>query len=206
VNGRVQTARSVHACVKANSSCALVYSLVIRMAPRASYCGADNAKKSIRMVRSVHNCDLIVAWLTGDLVDVTRWQPWLSIVPLRLPGIASKMTTCVVEVTCTRVTQLGCTGRYTQTLTLALFLLNVLPLPRLDGGELMDAVHYHLDATSSAEVDIEIGSRDRSLSSRSPRHRYTNKILRGITTGLLGGCVMLGLYDSTLRKYAQTSG
>jgi len=53
-----------------------------------------------------HNCDLIVAWLIGDLVDVTRWQPRLSILPLWLPGIASKMTTCVVEVTCTGVTQL----------------------------------------------------------------------------------------------------
>jgi len=70
----------------------------------------------------------------------------------------------------------------------------------------MEAVHYHLDVTGSAEVDIEIGSRERSLPSRSPRHRYPNKILRGITTGLLGGSVMLGVYDSILRKYVQTGG
>ena len=70
----------------------------------------------------------------------------------------------------------------------------------------MDAVHHHLDVPGSAEVDIEIGSRERSLPSRSPRHRYPNKILRGITTGLLGGCVMLGVCDSVLQKYVQTSG
>jgi membrane-associated protease RseP (regulator of RpoE activity) len=97
-------------------------------------------------------------------------------------------------------------SRYTRTLTLSLFLLNVLPLPRLDGGILMDAVLHHLDFTGSTEVDIEIGLRERNMPSRSTRYRYLGRVLRGATTGLLGGCVLLVVYDSILRKYMQTTG
>jgi hypothetical protein len=67
----------------------------------------------------------------------------------------------------------------------------------------MDAVLCHLDSTSSDEVDIEVGLRERDLSSLGLRGRYLSRILRGVTTGLLGGCVMLGVYDSILRRYVQ---
>ena len=97
-------------------------------------------------------------------------------------------------------------NRYTRTLTLSLFLLNVLPLPRLDGGILMDAVLNHLDSSNSTEVDIEVGQWERNVSSRSSRGRHTSKVLRGVTTGLLGGCVLLVAYDGILRKYVQTTG
>ncbi|KAH9991998.1 hypothetical protein BJV74DRAFT_409209 [Russula compacta] len=116
-------------------------------------------------------------------VDVTRWRPRLPIFPLWLPSLMTKMMI------------------YTQTITLSLFLLNVLPFPRLDGGVLIDAVICHLDFSSSAERDVEAGLRD--LSPRSPLGRYLSKILRGVTTGLLCGCVLLGVYNSILRRYTQ---
>lgn len=70
----------------------------------------------------------------------------------------------------------------------------------------MDAVLHHLDITSSIEVDIEVGLTERNVPSRSPRGRHLSRVLRGVTTGLLGGCVILAVYDSTLRKYVQTIG
>jgi len=123
-----------------------------------------------------------------DDVDVTRWRPRWPILPLWLPTLVTEIII------------------YTRTLTLSLFLLNVLPLPRLDGGILMDAVLHHLDFTSSTEVDIEVGLRETNMPSPSPRGRHLNRVLRGITTGLLGGCVLLVVYGSILRKYVQTTG
>ena len=70
----------------------------------------------------------------------------------------------------------------------------------------MDAVLHHLDFTSSTEVDIEVGLRERAVPTRSPRGRHLSRVLRGETTGLLGGCVLLVVYDSILRKYVQTTG
>ena len=70
----------------------------------------------------------------------------------------------------------------------------------------MDAVLHHLDFTSSTEVDIEVGLREWDVPSRSPRGRHLSRVLRGITTGLLGGCVLLLVYDSILRKFVQTTG
>ena len=70
----------------------------------------------------------------------------------------------------------------------------------------MDAVLCHLDLTSSTEVDIEVGLRGRNMASRSRRGRHLSRVLRGATTGLLGGCVLLVVYDSILRKYMQTAG
>jgi hypothetical protein len=70
----------------------------------------------------------------------------------------------------------------------------------------MDSVLRHLDLTSSTEVDIEVGLRERNVPSRSSRGRYLSKVLRGATTALLGGCVLLAVYDSILRKYTQTTG
>ena len=70
----------------------------------------------------------------------------------------------------------------------------------------MDAILHHLDLASSTEVDIEVGLRERNVASRSLRGRYLSKVLRGATTSLLGGCVLLVVYDSILRKYVQTTG
>jgi hypothetical protein len=69
----------------------------------------------------------------------------------------------------------------------------------------MDAVLHHLDFTSSTEIDIEIGQRERDVSSQSPRGRHLSRALQSVTTGLLGGCVLLVVYDS-MRKYVQTTG
>jgi hypothetical protein len=70
----------------------------------------------------------------------------------------------------------------------------------------MDAVLHHLDFTSSTEVDIEVGLRERNVPSRSPQGRHLSRVLRGVTTGLLGGCILLVVYDSILRKYVQSTG
>ena len=70
----------------------------------------------------------------------------------------------------------------------------------------MEAVLHHLDLISSTEVDIEVGLRERNVASQSPRGRHLSRVLRGATTGLLGGCVVLAVYDSILRKYMQTTG
>ena len=96
-------------------------------------------------------------------------------------------------------------SRYTRTLTLSLFLLNVLPLPQLDGGILIDALLHHLEITSSTEVDIEVGSGERNVPSRSPRGTHPSRVLRVVTMGLLGGCVILAAYDNILRKHVQTT-
>ncbi|KAH9960666.1 hypothetical protein BC827DRAFT_1376640 [Russula dissimulans] len=121
-------------------------------------------------------------------VAVTRWRPRLPLLPLWLPSLVTAMII------------------YTRTLTLSLFLLNVLPLSRLDGGILIDTVLCHLDRPSSAEVDIEIGSRDRGIPLRRPRGRFLSRILQSVTAGLLGGCVLLGVYDSIIRIYVQPVG
>jgi hypothetical protein len=70
----------------------------------------------------------------------------------------------------------------------------------------MDAVHCHLELPSPTEVDIEVGLRERNVPPRSPRGRHLSRILRGVTTVLLGGCVLLVVYDSILRKYTQPTG
>ena len=70
----------------------------------------------------------------------------------------------------------------------------------------MDAVHCHLDLTSPTEVDIEVGLNERDVPSRSLRGRHLSRVLRGATTVLLGGCVLLVVYDSILRTYMQTTG
>lgn len=94
--------------------------------------------------------------------------------------------------------------RYTRTLTLSLFLLNVLPLSQLDGGVLLDAIVCHLDFKDSADVDLEAGSRGASLSSRSS-DRLSSRLLRGLTMVLLVGCVLLGMYDGILGVYVRPS-
>jgi hypothetical protein len=70
----------------------------------------------------------------------------------------------------------------------------------------MDAVFHHLDFTNSTEVDIEVGLRERNVPSRNPLGKHLSRVLRGVTTGLLAGCVLLVVYDSILRKYVQTTG
>jgi hypothetical protein len=70
----------------------------------------------------------------------------------------------------------------------------------------MDAVLHHLDFINSTEVDVEVGLREWDVPSRRPRGRHLSRVLRVITTGLLGGCVLLVVYDSILRKYIQATG
>jgi len=122
-------------------------------------------------------------------VDVTRWRPRLPFLPHWLPNFVEKMML------------------YTRTLTLSLFLLNVLPLSQLDGGVLLDAVLCHLGSTDSVDVDLEAGSRGTSPSSRSSRERdrLSSRVLQGLTTVLLVGCVLLGMYDSILGIYVPPS-
>lgn len=121
-------------------------------------------------------------------VDVTRWRPRLPFLPLWFPNLAAEVV------------------QYIQTLTLSLFLLNVLPLPQLDGGILLDAVLRHLERKTSVEIDVEAGIRERGGSSRSLRGRLLGRLLRVLTTGLLGGCGLLAVCDVVLGGYMRPSG
>ncbi|KAH9003330.1 hypothetical protein EDB86DRAFT_2891522 [Lactarius hatsudake] len=121
-------------------------------------------------------------------VDVTRWRPRSPFLPLWFPNLAAKIM------------------QYIQTLTISLFFLNVLPLPQLDGGILLDAVLRHLERKSSVEIDVEAGVRERGAPSRNLRGGFPSRLLRVLTTGLLGGCGLLAACDVILGKYMRSSG
>jgi len=121
-------------------------------------------------------------------VDVTRWRPRSQFLPLWFPNLATKI------------------AQYIQTLTLSLFLLNVLPLPQLDGGILLDAVLRHFERKTSVEIDVEAGMRERGAPSRSLRGGLPSRLLRVLTMGLLGGCGLLTVGDVILGRYMRSSG
>ncbi|KAH9061162.1 hypothetical protein EDB87DRAFT_1560900 [Lactarius vividus] len=121
-------------------------------------------------------------------VDVTRWRPRSSFLPLWFPNLAAEIM------------------QYIQTLTISLFFLNVLPLPQLDGGILLDAVLRHLENKSPVEIDVEMGVRERGAPSQRLRGGLPSRLLRVLTTGLLGGCGLLAACDVILRKYMRSFG
>ncbi|KAH8996206.1 hypothetical protein EDB92DRAFT_1794110 [Lactarius akahatsu] len=121
-------------------------------------------------------------------VDVTRWRPRSPFLPLWFPNLAAEIM------------------QYIQTLTISLFFLNVLPLPQLDGGILLDAVLRHLERKSPGEIDVEVGVRERGAPSRSLRGGFPSRLLRVLTIGLLGGCGLLAACDVILGKYMRSSG
>jgi hypothetical protein len=82
----------------------------------------------------------------------------------------------------------------------------VLPLSQLDGGILLDAVLRHLERKTSVEIDVEAGIRERSGPSRGLRGRLLGRLLRVLTTGLLGGCGLLAVCDVVLGGYMRPPG
>ncbi|KAI9457607.1 hypothetical protein BJY52DRAFT_465448 [Lactarius psammicola] len=121
-------------------------------------------------------------------VDVTRWRPRSPFLPLWLPNLTAEVM------------------QYIQTLTLSLFLLNLLPLPQLDGGILLDAILRHLESKTLVEIDVEVGIRERVAPSRNLRGGLLSRLLRVLTIGLLGGCGLLAACDVILGKYMRSSG
>jgi membrane-associated protease RseP (regulator of RpoE activity) len=93
-----------------------------------------------------------------------------------------------------------------QALTLSIFLLNLLPLPQLDGGILLDAILQHLERTTSVEIDVEAGKRERGAPPRSLRGGLPSRLLRILTMALLGGCGLLATCDIIVGMYMRLSG
>ncbi|KAI0260777.1 hypothetical protein BC834DRAFT_509596 [Gloeopeniophorella convolvens] len=115
-------------------------------------------------------------------VIITKWRPRLKIIPLWFPDIAARFM------------------QYTQTLTISLFLFNVLPLSQLDGGVLLDAVLRHLGPRESVEADLEIGTR-RILPHVGVRSGPLRTVASSLTAALLAGCTLLGIGNIVLEKY-----
>jgi membrane-associated protease RseP (regulator of RpoE activity) len=93
-----------------------------------------------------------------------------------------------------------------QALTLSIFLLNLLPLPQLDGGILLDAILQHLERTTSVEIDVEAGKRERGAPPRLLRGGLPSRLLRILTMALLGGCGLLATCDIIVGMYMRLSG
>ena len=93
-------------------------------------------------------------------------------------------------------------SRYTRTLSLSLFLFNLLPLPYLDGAQLLSAILAYfiepgerLSATPLADLDIERGSPSIPTSDYG-RHRRGYWLLRAaqfVTSSLMVVCALLGM-------------
>ena len=77
----------------------------------------------------------------------------------------------------------------------------MLPLPKLDGGILLDAILRQPERTTFVDIDVEAGIREAGASSRSLRGRLMGRLLKALTTGLLGGCGLLAVCDIILGKY-----
>lgn len=81
--------------------------------------------------------------------------------------------------------------------TLSLYLFNLLPLPFLDGTQLLDAVfNIVIDTSSPMEVDLQTleGGRGRSARPRRWKHWVGTGIKSG-TVGLFACCVGFGVID-----------
>jgi len=188
VKGRARTDRCVFVSVGVKNSCASVYNLTTAITQCAWCYGEGHARKFIRVVRSTWCPAWCASCANYDQVDVTRWRPRSQFLPLWFPNLATKI------------------AQYIQTLTLSLFLLNVLPLPQLDGGILLDAVLRHFERKTSVEIDVEAGMRERGAPSRSLRGGLPSRLLRVLTMGLLGGCGLLTVGDVILGRYMRSSG
>ncbi|KAI0045918.1 hypothetical protein FA95DRAFT_74971 [Auriscalpium vulgare] len=134
--------------------------------------------------------DRVVLWRgprveVWEQVEVDIWRSRWGIMPQWLPKIGSVFF------------------EYLNMLTLSLYIFNLLPLPFLDGSEVLEAtLEWWLSgATSVVEVDLEGGMRDsRGLSGARAGERGGGKkrIRRGaevVTIALLGGCALLVVVD-----------
>jgi S2P endopeptidase len=106
-------------------------------------------------------------------------------------------------------------NRYLKAATLSLYLFNLLPLPMLDGAQLLRTLLDYNLVLGSAEhgrentvgdLDLESGfenargeGRTRSMRTR-PRARWKDMLQRGVEAGTSAacvGCVVLGVWTST---------
>lgn len=93
--------------------------------------------------------------------------------------------------------------------TLSLYLFNLLPLPFLDGTQLLDAIldfvfDCYFFATSGAPEEIDLEALEGGVSHVASRRgrsghgrwkRWVAKMVRSGTTGLCVGCVGLGVIN-----------
>ncbi|RDX42017.1 hypothetical protein OH76DRAFT_1489006 [Lentinus brumalis] len=138
----------------------------------------------------------------GDSTEILRdvsvgdWLPRSHMLPIGLPLLFSQLFT------------------YLQTLTLSLYFFNLLPLPFLDGGQLLDALHSWWSAPSSIRSPTaesvplsELEGGDGARTGRRPQvdpHAHVRKDLRGVVHvcagALLGICVVLALANAYLDR------
>jgi S2P endopeptidase len=90
--------------------------------------------------------------------------------------------------------------RYMQMATFSLYLFNLLPLPMLDGAQLLTSVLDNILQSPSRGVDMD--ALEGGITGRRVG-MYNNSWKRGIrqtgvlaTTGLVGVCIILGLVTS----------
>ncbi|KAK7689510.1 hypothetical protein QCA50_007302 [Cerrena zonata] len=124
-------------------------------------------------------------------VEVSSYRANLSFVPRQLPSI------------------LGLFIQYLSTLSLSLYLLNLLPLHMLDGGQLLDAALDFIQPTRDDEYDLEsleagdVRDRDRddrssSKSSWAKKTKRYRNLAHTTTLCLLGSSVIFGLLNAIM--------
>ncbi|KAI0084668.1 hypothetical protein BDY19DRAFT_970529 [Irpex rosettiformis] len=128
-------------------------------------------------------------------VEVSTYLPRYAFLPLGVPNAGAVLFS------------------YVSTLTLSLYLFNLLPLPYLDGSQLLEALfdfvqeRTSINSSRSASGDLESGYNSSStrlgaLRLRSWKaDRWRTKMVGGakvISVGLMGLCVILGVWNAII--------
>ncbi|GJE92322.1 hypothetical protein PsYK624_084760 [Phanerochaete sordida] len=114
-------------------------------------------------------------------VETSAYMPRYSFLPVWLPAL------------------IGTVMGYISTLTLSLFLFNLLPLPYLDGSQLLDALtDLAVSIPSDKQPDIELGTARASSPPRTPHWYPRAKRAAQLTLQLL---LLLSLLSALWRAY-----
>ncbi|KAI0700664.1 hypothetical protein C8T65DRAFT_709626 [Cerioporus squamosus] len=181
-------------CVRPRSDQTLL-ALTLHIPPWLRRDGEDSAERTV--VWQGDSTEILREVLVGD------WLPRSRMLPTTLPALFSQL------------------HMYLTTLTLSLYFFNLLPLPFLDGGQLLDALHSWSSSPSSSSYaatsiplsELEGGDPDPDTDpSRRPRPAAAAPPARGrkyedvrravhVCAGaLLGTCVALGLANAYLDR------
>ncbi|VDB96254.1 unnamed protein product [Peniophora sp. CBMAI 1063] len=93
---------------------------------------------------------------------------------------------------------------YVRALTLSLYLFNLLPLPRLDGAQLLDSILDLWTTRRDTRIEVELDDVERGDGTNLPEKKAMHgrrttwaqglaRGVRGIAIGLLVSCIILGL-------------
>ncbi|KAF9524954.1 peptidase family M50-domain-containing protein [Crepidotus variabilis] len=148
----------------------------------AQHVSTQILRLNVRPVNGAAEDETMVLWsgLPEEVYEevlVTSWQPRVSFLPLGLPLLIQTF------------------WQYLKMTTISLFFFNLLPLPYLDGTELLKAF---IDLTISSETDalsydIEALERSLEMEDSRPARRWKERIVRIMNVGL---CICLIVYLS----------